>query len=244
MARPGASEETRIRRLHEALRRAIAQNMIGEVLGQKPFAQLLQVQPSTLRPWLEDADVAASGAFEVGARGVDYRIDPIATIWVLIRWFERKRDERVRENLRVREMVAGDKLDGAPAEMTVRDATEAYRLSLQILTAEKEAGQLVEASAAAARFNELVLGLREALLSSPQKLDPTNEWEPEFRENFDNALADVLVLLSQAAQESLSLSDGSVATSSDEPDQRAAERKALRRPGHHRNEVVGAASTA
>jgi hypothetical protein len=244
MARPGASEETRIRKLHDALRRATAQSMIGEVIGQKPFAQLLQIQVTTLRPWLEDPDVAASGAFEVGGRGVDYRIDPIATIWVLIRWFERKRDERVRENLRVREMVAGDKLDGAPVEMTVKDAREAMQLYLQILATEKEAGQLVDAAINAATYNDLVLTLREALLSAPQKLDPTNEWTPEFREMFDNAMAECMVLLRHAGQELLSPPDGSVPAVTDGADQRAAKRRKVRQPAKAGRKRAGTAATA
>jgi hypothetical protein len=244
MARPGASEETRIRKLQDALRRATAHDMLGEVIGQKPFAELLQVQVTTLRPWLEDEEVSASGTFIAGGRGVDYRINPVATIWVLIRWFERKRDERVRENLRIREMVAGDKLDGAPAEMTVRDATEAYRLSLQIITAEKEAGRLVDAAVSEAKFNQLVLALREGLLSAPQKLDPTNEWSPEFRENIDNVLAECLVLLRQAGQDSLSAPDGPVASIPDGPRERAPQRKKARRPRAPRAQSAGSAATA
>jgi hypothetical protein len=244
MARPGASEETRIRKLHDALRRAISQDMIGEVMGQKPFAQLLQVQPSSLRPWLEAPEIAGSGAFVAGGRGVDYQINPLATIWVLIRWFERKRDERVTENLRVREMVAGDKLDGAPAEMTVKDATDAYRLALQIITAEKEAGRLVDASEVEAQFNALVTAIREGVLSAPQKLDPTSEWSPEFREKFDNALADLLVLLRQAGQESLSSNNGPVPPSPDEQGERAAQRKASGRSREAGAKRAGTAATA
>lgn len=244
MARIAASEETRIRRLHQSLRRAVAQDMIGEVMGQKPFASLLGVMPSTLRPWLEDPEVAESGAFVPGGRGFDYKINPIATIWVLIRWFERKRDERVRENLRVREMMAGDKLDSAPADMTVKDVTDAYRLALQILTSEKEAGKLVDAAESAARFNEFVLTLREAALASPQKLDPTNEWAPEFREKFDNALADLMVLLRQAGQDALSLDDGTVPAVPDGQDQRAPKRKAVRRSKTARASSAGTASAA
>lgn len=244
MARPGASEETRIRKLQDALRRATAQNMIAEVIGQKPFAQLLQVQVTTLRPWLEDPEVSESGAFIAGGRGVDYQINPVATIWVLIRWFERKRDARVRENLRVREMVAGDKLDGAPEEMTVKDARDAMQLYLQILATEKEAGQLVDAATNAATYNELVLTLREALLSAPQKLDPTNEWPPEFREMFDNAMADCMVLLRRAGQELLSPSDGPVPTVTDEADQRAAKRRAVRKPAKAGRKRTGTAATA
>ena len=244
MARPGASEETRIRKLHDALRRATSQNMLGEVIGQKPFAQLLQVQPSTLLPWLEDPDVADSGAFVAGARGIGYQINPVATIWVLIRWFERKRDQRVNENMRVREMVAGDKLDGAPVDMTVRDATDAYRLSLQIMTAEREAGRLVEAAEVEARFNALVTGIREGVLSAPQKLDPTSEWEPEFREKFDNALADLLVLLRQAGQDSLSPDNGPIPAGPDGQGERAAQRTATGRSRAAGAKRTGTAATA
>lgn len=244
MARPGASEETRIRKLQDALRRAAAQNMIGEVFGLGPMCEMLGVKPATLRSWIDDPDVDRSGAFVRGDRGSAYEFNVIATIWVLIRYWERKRDTRVKENLRVREMVAGDKLDGAPSDMTVRDATEAYRLALQIITAEKESGQLVDAADAEAKFNALVLAIREGLLSAPQKLDPTNEWAPEFREKIDNVLADCMVLLRQAGQESLRPTDGPVPAGSDGAGQRAPQRKKTGRSGKPRAQSAGSAATA
>lgn len=207
MARPAASEEARIVRLRAALDRAKSQGLVTASLKFADMVQLVGVNKQTLRDWCAEAEVTESGAFVGHGRGVDYQINAIALLWVLIRFFERKRDQKIRENLKMREAVAGDSLDNAPAEMTLRDAREALSLRLQIMEAEKQAGELVSRAEVDATFNSLTVAIREALLSAPQKLDPTNQWAPEFREKFDNVLADLMVLLRQAGQEALS-SDG------------------------------------
>lgn len=244
MARPAASEESRIRKLRAALDRAIAQDLVGQTLTLQPMAKLLQVSRPVLTEWLSEPEIESSGAFIPDNKSDQYCFNPIATIWVLIRWWEGKRDERVRKNLKIREVMAGDKLDGAPAEMTVKDATDAYRLALQIITAEKEAGQLVDAGAAAAKFNEFVTTLRETLLSAPQRLDPTSEWPPEFREKFDNALADCMVLMRQDGLEALSAGNGPLPASPDGQGERAAKRKATGRSRRSGAKRSGTAATA
>lgn len=221
MARPGASEEVRLRKLRAALDRAIAQGLVDKTLTFKPMCDLIKVTRPTLRDWLQEPEVEASGAFVTGSLGTEYQFNVMATLWVLIRHCERKRDERIIENMRIREAVAGDKLDGAPVEMTVKDATDAYKLSLSIITAEREAGRLVDVAEAEAKFNELVMVLRETLLSAPQRLDPTSEWAPEFREKFDNALADCMAQLREAGLEALSTDHGTVPAVPDGKGQRA-----------------------
>lgn len=229
MARPGASEQARLRKLRDALDRAIARDLVDQTLTFKPMCDLLRVTRPTLREWVQEPEIEASGAFTPGALGVEYKFNVMATLWVLIRFWERKRDERIIENMRVRDAVAGDKLDGAPTDMTVKDATDAYRLALQILTAEREAGRLADVAEVEAKFSGLVLVLRDTLLSAPQRLDPTSEWTPEFREKFDNALADCMVLLRQDGQEALSGDHGSVPTVSDGKSGGPAGRAAVRR---------------
>jgi hypothetical protein len=207
MARPAAKEDARIRKLRESLRRASEQGMLRITLGQSAMCKLLGIQAATLRDWLDDPDVDASLAFNRGGNGVEYEFNPIATIWVLIRYFERLRDERTDKNRKIRQMVSGDKIADAPDDMDIKDVREAMQLHLQILANEKESGLLVSAAESERRFNDFVLALRDACLSAPQKLDPTNNWTPEFRENFDNALAELLVLFQQAGREALSASD-------------------------------------
>lgn len=207
MARPAASEEARIVRLRAALERAKSQGLVTASLKFADMVQLVGVNKQTLRDWCAEAEIAESGAFVGHGRGVDYQINPIALLWVLIRFFERKRDQKMRENLRMREAVAGDSLDSAPAEMSLRDAREALSLRLQLIEAEKQAGNLVDRAEAEATYTKLTLGIREAILSAPQKQDPTNEWPPEVREIVDNVLADLMVHLRQAGQEAVS-SDG------------------------------------
>lgn len=229
MARPAASEETRIRRLRDALSRAKSENMIGETIGQGPMCDLLGTNPATLRGWLDDDEVSASGAFVRGGQGVNYSFNPIATIWVLIRYFERLRDQKIAENARIREMVAGDKLAEAPPEMTVRDVRDAMRLNLDLIAAEKEQGLLVDATQSRAVIQDLVLAMRDTLLSAPQRLDPENGWEPKFREDFDNALADCLVLLRADGREAL-IDDAILPGSADGEGDGPRKRKAARKP--------------
>jgi hypothetical protein len=244
MARPGASEEARIKRLRGALARAAAQGLMAEVLTFKPMCDLLQVNRTTLREWCNEPEVAESGALIFGGNGIEYQFNPIALIWVLIRFWERKLDRRVNENLRIREMIAGDALDSAPAEMTLRDVREAMQLHLQLLESEKESGLLVRSSESEAEFNRLILALREATLSAPQKQDPTNEWSPEFREKFDNALADFMVLLRHAGQDALSAPDEPVPAGADGKSERAPMRKAVRPPRRSGAKSPGTATTA
>lgn len=204
MARIAASEEQRLARLRAALGRAVSQGLVAETLKFEPMCKLLGVGRDALRDWCNEPEIAESGALIPGGNGMQYQFNPIATIWVLIRFFERKIEKRVRDNLKMREAVAGDSLDAVPAEMTLRDAREALALRLQLIEAEKQAGELVSRSEVEAAFNGLTVAIREALLSAPQKLDPTNHWKPEFRETFDNVLADLMVQLRQAGQEALS----------------------------------------
>lgn len=210
MARPAASEEARIVRLRAALDRAKSQGLVTASLKFADMVQLVGVNKQTLRDWCAEAEIAESGAFVGHGRGVDYQINPIALLWVLIRFFERKRDQKMREHLEVRKAIAGDSLDSAPAELSLKEAKEALDLHLKLLDAERGAEKLVVAEEVRAAVNKLVLGLRDATLSAPQQLDPTNQWSPEFREQFDNVLADLMVLLRQAGQEALSPDDGSV----------------------------------
>lgn len=242
MARKPASEDARIARLRTALDRAISQGLVTQVLKLKDMTALLGVNRQTMREWCEEPEVADSGALIPGSNGLSYEFNAVATIWVLIRHFERKRDARIREQLRIREAVAGDSLDSAPSEMTVRDAREALSLRLQLIEAEKQAGELVSRAEVETAFNGLTLAIREGLLSAPQKLDPTNEWSPEFREKFDNVLADLMVQLRQAGQEALSAADGLDAASPAGTGESTAE--PVRAPRRHRSRRAGTAATA
>lgn len=244
MARPGASEESRIRKLKDALQRAKATLTPGEMIGQRAMCDLLGVSSMTLREWLDDPEVEASGAFKRGGMGNKYEFDAVLTIWVLLWYFERKRSDAVLVNARMRDMVVGDRLADAPPEMTMRDVKEAMQVNLQLLTAEKEAGKLVDADKAAATYRNLLLSIRDTLLGSPQRLDPTNTWPTEFRETFDNALSDCLVLLREAGQEALSEPDAAIPRSADAPADRSGGRKAPRRAPRSGAKRAGTAATA
>lgn len=244
MARPGASEETRIHKLKDALQRAKATFTPGEMIGQRPMCELVGVSHYTLREWLDDPEVEASGAFKRGGRGYGYEFDPVLMLWVLLWYFERKRADRIHANARLRNMVVGDRLDDAPPELTMRDMKEAMQVNLQILAAEKEAGKLVDAAEAAATFRNLLLTMRDTLLGAPQRLDPTNAWPTEFREMFDNALSDCMVLLRDAGQKALIEPDEILPRSNDAPAQRSGGRKAAGKSARAGAKRTGPAATA
>jgi hypothetical protein len=243
MARIGASEEQRIAKLHDALRRAKELYQPGERIGHKAMCGLLGITHYTLREWLEDPQVELSGAFVRGGRGHGYEFDPVLMIWVLLWFWERKRSDRVLANAKVREAIAG-KIDDAPGDMTMREVRDAMQVSLQLLTAEKEAGELVKATEAASTYRAMVTAMRDTLLGSPQRLDPTNAWPTEFREMFDNALSDCLVLLREAGQEALSQPDATVPKRADESRDSAGKRKAAGRSSKPRAKRDGTAATA
>ncbi len=243
MARLGASEEQRIAKLHDALRRARELYQPGERIGHKAMCGLLGITHYTLREWLEDPQVELSGAFVRGGRGHGYEFDPVLMIWVFLWFWERKRSEKVLANAKVREAVGG-KLDDAPGDMTMREVRDAMQVSLQLLTAEKEAGELVKAAEAASTYRTLVMGLRETLLSAPQRQDPENKWPTELREMFENALSDCLVLLRGAGQEALSEPDATIPKRSDGARNASGKRKPPRTPAKPRAKSAGTASTA
>ena len=244
MARIAASEEQRLARLRAALGRAISQGLVSETLKFNPMCKLLGVGRDALRDWCNEPEIAESGALIPGGNGIEYQFNPVATIWVLIRFFERKIEKRVRDNLKMREAVAGDSLDNVPSELTIKQANEALDLHLKLLDVERAAEKLVVADEVKAAVNKLVLGLREATLSAPQQLDPTNEWTPEFREQFDNVLADLMVLLRQAGQEALSPDNGPVPAGSTGKGSGAPKRSAVRQRGGAGSRRTGPAATA
>ncbi len=244
MGRPAASEEARIARLRAALDRAVSQGLVTETLKFDPMCRLLSVSRSTLRDWCNDPEIADSGALVAGGNGIEYQFNPVATIWVLIRFWERKRDARIRDQLRIREAVAGDSLDSAPAELSIKEAKEALDLHLKLLDAERGAEKLVVAEEVRAAVNKLVMGLRDATLSAPQQLDPTNQWSPEFREQFDNVLADLMVLLRQAGQEALSPDDGPVPAGPSGKGEGAPKRSPVRKRRSAGAKRTGSAATA
>jgi hypothetical protein len=244
MARIAATEEARIAKLRSALERAKSQGLVTQTLKFSPMCQLLGINRTTLRDWCNEPEVADSGALIAGGNGIEYQFNVIATIWVLIRYWERKRDARMHENLRIREAVAGDSLGGTPAGMSLADVNQATQIHLRLLESENQAGTLVRASDVQARFNALVLSIREATLSAPQKLDPTSEWSPEFREKFDNALADLMGILRQAGQDTLSPDDGPVPAGSDGEGGGAEKRTSVRRSRRAGPKRAGTAATA
>jgi len=232
MARLGASEEQRIAKLHDALRRAKELYQPGERIGHKAMCGLLGITHYTLREWLEDPAVEASGAFVRGGRGLGYEFDPFLMIWVLLWFWERKRSDKVLANAKVREAVGG-KLDDAPGDMTMREVRDAMQVSLQLLTAEKEAGELVKAAEAASTYRAIVTAMRETLLSAPQRQDPENKWPTELREMFDNA-----------GQEALSEPDATIPNRADGARDASRKRKPARPSPKPRAKRARTASTA
>jgi len=244
MARIAASEDARIAKLRAALNRAIAQELVTQTLNGRQMQELLGVSKATLRDWCNEPEVADSGALIAGGKGIEVQFNVMATIWVLIRFWERKRDSRHRANMKIREAIAGDSLGDTPAGMSLADVNQATQIHLRLLESEKEAGTLIRADVAQAAMNQMVHAIREATLSAPQKLDPTNEWSPEFREKFDNVLADLMVQLRQAGQRALSPDDGPVPAGSDGKAGQSAKRAPVRRSRRDGPKRAGTAATA
>ena len=193
------------------------------------MAGLLNVTRHTLVEWCDDIEgFEQSGCWRRGGNGIGYEFNPLATIWFLIRHFERVQAEEVDKLQKQRSLIAGDKLDSVPDEFTIKDSKDALALHLQIIAAEKDAAKLVDAEESHGLFNDLIIRLREECLSAPQKLDPTNEWEPEVREKFDSVLADLMLLLQESGIGFVreAEANGSVPRSLDGPGESAAERRA------------------
>lgn len=203
MAKAGVSESARIRKLIEALDRAKRDCPPGTVLTSQPMCQLLRVSWPTLRDWCRIPEVEASGAFTTGDNGVEWQFAPIATLWVLIRHFEQTRDAKIERNRRAVGIATGDALQNVPEEFDLRDTRELVRLLTEVRNRQEADGKLVDAEVMASAIREMVTAIQGATLTSATVLDPTGEWDPEFREAFDDAMSRALVLQADAAEKCL-----------------------------------------
>lgn len=203
MAKPGVSEAARLRKLRAVLERAAQDCPPGTVLSSQPMAGLLGVSWATLREWCNDPAVDTAGAFIAGGNGIEWQFNPVATIWALIRHFERVHETKVEKNRRIREIATGDALHGVPEDFDLRDTREMVRLLTELRNRQQADGNLVDAAATVKAIRKMVSAIQSATLTSAAVLDPTGDWDPEFREAFDDAMSRALVLQGEAAAECL-----------------------------------------
>lgn len=229
MPRGASSPKARLAKLHKSLIRAQRECEPGTVLSQQPMYNLLGVTRHTLTEWVNEIEgFEESGCFSRGGNGIGYEFNPIATIWFLIRHFEQVEAGEVAKLQEQRKMIAGDKLDSVPEGFTIKESKEALELHLSIISAERDAGKLIDAEKSSAMFNDLIVRMREECLSAPQKLDPTNDWDPEVRASFDKMLADFMLLLQDAGKDFVkgSMTNGSVSAGTNGAGAGSAERAA------------------
>lgn len=203
MARPATSEQARLRKLRSALDRAKKLDF-GVVLTSQPMRELLGVSWPVLRGWCNDIpELDESGAFITGSEGNAWSFNPVATIWVLIRHFEKVREEKIAANAKMREAATGDALEGVPAEFDIRETREALNLFTQMRNLQVQDGKLIQRDAAVGAVREMLTSIQEATLGAPAVLDPTSDWPVELRERVDEALSRALVLQADAARNCL-----------------------------------------
>jgi hypothetical protein len=212
MARPITNVSARIRSLEKALEKA-ALLPFGTVLSFTPMKELVGVSTPVLRGWCNDlAGFAQSGCFERGDRGLEWAFQPVATVLFLLRHFEAERERAAQQSRRVREIVGGDDLAGAPDEMSLDEIAKMIRLNTELQQSKLRDGALIDAAKAAGSFTAFCSAVQQAVLRSAQEQDPAGEWPVEMREKFEDATRTILLRVQRAAQDCVSqLRNGSAA---------------------------------
>lgn len=206
---PRAASETspakRIEALERSRKRAKSELKRGETLTAKPMAGLLGVSWTILRKWCETLDgFAESGAFDFGSEGVEWVFRPLKTIDWLISHFKREHAARAERARRERKIIAGSSLNHLPDDIGLDDLRKMLDVQERVDDGKIRQGALTDANLAAAQFRRYHDEMQKSLLRAGQTLDPTNGWDPVFRQQFDQAMRDTLLMTQRISRECLS----------------------------------------
>lgn len=165
----------------------------GDTLTQEPMFQMLGVSRVTLRNWCNDIDgFEQSGAFVRGAQGIEWSFNPVATIWFLIRHFERVRDQKIERTKDLMGLAGFSDVDDAAAEMSLMDIERALNIRSKLRAGQVEDGTLTDASALANKMNDMILTMQQSAMNQVRRKDPTNGWPVDIRESFEAAFSDLM----------------------------------------------------
>lgn len=198
MARAATPPGARLLQLKHAKEKA-AKLKRGELLSAQPMAELLGVSWPALRAWSNEVEeLTKLDAFVRGGNGVEWAFRPIQTINALIAHFEAKQKASVRRAQRVKKIVAGNALQGAPEDLSIDELTKMVRLSREIREEQVRQGELIEAAEARMAVMSFMSSIQEAALRAAQEQDPNGRWPPEIRESFEAATQNLLVAIERA----------------------------------------------
>ncbi len=174
----------------------------GETLTARPMAKLIGVSWVTLRGWCNDiAGFAESDAFEGGAQGVDYVFKPLKTIDFLTKHFKAERDRRIQETRRLAQLVGAEDLIDPESDFSPEELNKILQLAERIEDRRLRQGELIDAATVREHFNAYHLNIQQSALRSAQEADPEGNWEPEFRQAFDDAMRKLLIRIQRAGRD-------------------------------------------
>lgn len=176
----------------------------GSKLTSRPMSELLAVSWPTLRDWCDDiAGFEESGAFVRGGNGVEWEFKPVATLRFLVRRFEAQLKSRAARAKTIRRAVAGDVLDGLPADFDLDEITKMIRAASLVREERERQGELVNRARVETAIREMVSRMQQAGVKAAHEQDPTGQWPPDVREKFEDAFNNLLVTMARAGEECL-----------------------------------------
>lgn len=200
MARAATPPSARLLQLKHAKDKA-AKLKRGEQLTAQPMADLLGVSWPALRKWCDEVEeLTKFNAFVRGGNGVEWAFRPIQTVNALIAHFEAKQKASAKRAQRVKKIVAGNALEGAPEDLSIDELTKMVRLSREIREEQERQGELIDAAKARMAIMSFMSNIQEAALRAAQEQDPNGRWPPEIRVSFETATQNLLVAIERAGR--------------------------------------------
>lgn len=204
MGQANISLEARLRELEAALAKAKKLPRSTKTLTSEPMKDLLGVSWVTLRKWCDEIPgFEASGAFERGARGMEWSFKPVATLRFLIRHFEAERAARIKATRQVRRAIGGSDLDSAPPEMDLGQIKQALSVRAELIRQKREEGTLVDRVKVEAAIAAMVSDMQQAGVQAGREQDPTGQWPVEYQEAWQDAMDGLMVRMARAGEECL-----------------------------------------
>lgn len=204
MGQANISLEARLRELETAFVKARALPRKTKTLTSGPMAELLGLSWVTLRRWCDDIPgFEASGAFERGARGMEWAFKPVATVRFLIKHFEAERTARIKATKQVRQAIGGTDLDSAPLEYDLGQIKQALSVRAELIRQKQVEGTLVDRTKVEAAIAAMVSAMQQAGVQAGREQDPTGQWPTQYQEAWQDAMDGFMVKVARAGEECL-----------------------------------------
>ncbi|WP_310530707.1 hypothetical protein [Novosphingobium sp.] len=199
MARAASNIEVHLRRLATAKPR-IAKLKRGELLSSMPMAEMLGVRWPALRDWCGDIEgFEASGAFERGGNGVEWKFDPRKVHAFLTNHFAKRVKQQAVKSAKLTKAV-GVTMSPDEAAPSLAETKDLVNLTLAVTAAQEKQGYFIPAH----QVSDFIAGYNEAVVSgilgTRTKVDPNGNLPVAVRKALDEHLRSLATAVHALAQ--------------------------------------------